>query len=123
MHAADTQMRRLAAGSNAEAVQIGEVEVTQVQDTSVCGTTGSSCQRSTATECEQTPDENLRTFYDGATRMQQLYHSENIKVQTDNPQNFDNDRARLARRCAHAACVAKFGPHQVPAMCSPLTRS
>lgn len=106
MYCIDGADAQMAAGGNAEAVQIGEVEITLVQDATVCGTASSSCERSTATECEQTPDEDLRTFYDGATRMQQLDSSENVKVQTDDPRSFDNDRARLARRCAHTAFVA-----------------
>lgn len=93
------------AGGGAEAVQIGEVEITPVQDKDLCSQAASDCPASSGQECQKTPDENLRTFYDGATRMQQLYHSENIQVATDNPKSFSNDKARLARRCESATCL------------------
>jgi hypothetical protein len=90
----------IAAGGDAEAVQIGEVEITAVQDVTVCGSGASACPQATGQECQKTPSANLRTFYDGATRMQQLYHSENILIKTDSPKSFSNDNARLARRYA-----------------------
>lgn len=90
-------------------MQIGYVELDLIEDVSACGTAASSCPRASAGECESTPEENLRTFYDGCTRLQQLYLAQNVQVATDNPKSFSNDKARLARRCeAHQSAGPAF---------------
>jgi hypothetical protein len=89
------------AGGSVDSVQIGQVSIQEVQDSSVCGADPeSACNLSSKQidECPKPDEQSLRTFYDPATRTQQLYASNNVRIATDEPKSFlYDDKARLAR--------------------------
>lgn len=110
------------AGAEPGNVQIGQVVIEQNTDASICS--DSACQvpnTDTEDDCaEQMPDADvLRTFYDGAESIAQLFAVQNVKIVTDDSGSFAGDKGRMARKCVPISQAARRG-HVVPplAACS-----